>query len=99
MNSILDFASVEAGKTTVAFQPVYLGHYVADLASLFRSAAERVGLKYHVNCSGEEIAYTDVVAYEKIIYNLVSNALKYTRRGHIEITLRTTEHHHILEVG
>lgn len=98
VNSLLDFASVEAGRTALSFRPVYLAKYTADLASLFRSAAERIGIKYIVACEGDEIAWTDLTAYEKIIYNLISNALKYTTEGTIAVSLKSTDTHFVLEV-
>jgi signal transduction histidine kinase len=84
VNSLLDFASVDAGRLQATFRPVLLTHYVEDLASLFRSAVERAGLTYSVETSNpDQIVYTDPGCIEKIIYNLISNALKYTSTGGI----------------
>lgn len=62
----MDYASLEAGRHSLSVQPVYLGTYTADLASLFRSAIERSGIQYNVSCEGDELAYTDTAAYEKV---------------------------------
>ena len=55
VNSLLDFSRVEAGKMSVSFRETSLQKYTADLASLFRSAIERGGVKYVVDTSGKEL--------------------------------------------
>ena len=54
VNSILDFSKVEAGKMGAAFRETNLKQYTADLASLFRGAIEKGGVKYIVNTNGKE---------------------------------------------
>jgi signal transduction histidine kinase len=54
VNSLLDFSRVEAGKMGAAFKETNLQKYTADLASLFRSAIEKGGVKYVVDTSGKE---------------------------------------------
>ena len=48
MNSLLDFARIEAGRVTASFEPVDLAALTADLASNFRSAMDRAGLEFKV---------------------------------------------------
>ena len=45
VNSLLDFARIEAGRITAAFEPVDLAALTEDLSSNFRSAMERAGLQ------------------------------------------------------
>jgi hypothetical protein len=54
VNSILDFSRVEAGKMSASFRETNLQKYTADLASLFRSAIEKGGVKYVVDLKGKE---------------------------------------------
>lgn len=99
VNSLLDFASVDAGRLQTNFQPTYIARYVEDIASLFRSAVERAGLQYHVDIQGkDEIIYTDPACIEKIIYNLISNALKYTSSGSIYVRCRPQDDSVVLEI-
>lgn len=99
VNSLLDFASVDAGRLQTNFQPVYLARYVEDLASLFRSAIERAGLRYRVEIQGkDDIIYTDPACVEKIVYNLISNALKYTTAGTITVRCYPTTTAMIVEI-
>lgn len=99
VNSLLDFASVDAGRLQTNFQPVYLARYIEDLASLFRSAIERAGLRYRVEIHDKDaITYTDPACVEKIVYNLISNALKYTSAGTITVRCFTNESSTVVEI-
>src|SRR6185437_5627217 len=64
--------------------------FTADLASMFRSAFERAGLSFHIDCASlPEPAYVDREMWEKIVLNLLSNALKFTLAGQVTVSLRT----------
>src|SRR5262249_8949777 len=65
----------------------------------FRSAIERAGLEFDLDCPdlGTSIP-VDRDMWEKIVLNLLSNALKYTFEGGISVRLRANEHDAILEV-
>ena len=89
VNSLLDFARIEAGRVRAEYVPTDLGRLTADLASSFRAATERAGLRLSVDCQSlAEPAYVDRDMWEKIVLNLLSNAFKYTFDGEIGITLR-----------
>jgi len=92
VNSLLDFSRIEAGRFEVDYQPTDLAVLTAELASTFRSAMEKSGLKLIVECPPVgEMAYVDRSMWEKIVLNLLSNAFKYTLSGHI--TVRLSRHH------
>jgi signal transduction histidine kinase/DNA-binding response OmpR family regulator len=89
VNTLLDFARIEAGRTTAHYEPVDLGALTAELASTFRSAIERGGLAFTVDCPPlPEHAYVDREMWEKIVLNLLSNAFKHTLQGGITVRLR-----------
>jgi signal transduction histidine kinase/DNA-binding response OmpR family regulator len=88
VNTLLDVARLEAGRVDAAFEPVDLAALTSDLASGFRSAAERAGLRFAVDCAPlAEPVYVDRDMWEKIVLNLLSNALKFTARGGIDVRL------------
>jgi len=92
VNTLLDFSRIEAGRTQASYEPTDLAAYTAELASVFRSAIEKAGLKLLVNCpSLAEPIYVDREMWEKIVLNLVSNAFKFTFEGEIEVELRETD--------
>jgi PAS domain S-box-containing protein len=89
VNTLLDFSRIEAGRVQATYEPVDLASVTAELASVFRSAIERAGLRYTVDCPpvGDTV-YVDREMWEKIVFNLISNALKFTLRGEIAVRLR-----------
>src|SRR5262249_12029458 len=50
VNTLLDFSRIEAGRAQPVLEEIDLSTYTADLASMFRSAMEKAGLKYTVDC-------------------------------------------------
>ena len=91
VNTLLDFSRIEAGRANASFEPTDLAQLTADLASNFRSAIEKAGLRFIVDCAPlPELIYVDREMWEKLVLNLLSNAFKYTFAG--EITVRLTWH-------
>jgi signal transduction histidine kinase/DNA-binding response OmpR family regulator len=88
VNTLLDFSRIEAGRVQASFEPADLARVTADLASAFRSAAERAGLTLVVDCPPvPEAVYVDRDMWEKVVLNLISNAFKFTFAGTIRVAL------------
>jgi PAS domain S-box-containing protein len=99
VNSLLDFSRIEAGRMQAQYVPTDLAKYTADLVSVFRSAIEKAGLILHVDMGSiEERVYIDKNSWEKIIFNLLSNALKFTFEGSITVTVKKCEERIELQV-
>ena len=99
VNTLLDFARIEAGRVQAVYEPTDLAAATAELASMFRSAVEKAGLSLVVYCPPlPEPAFIDRQMWEKIVLNLVSNAFKFTFQGEIEVRLRSTAGHFELSV-
>jgi signal transduction histidine kinase/DNA-binding response OmpR family regulator len=91
VNTLLDFSRIEAGRVEAVYEPVDLASYTAGIASTFRSAMARVGLRFEVECETlPETAFVDRDMWEKIVLNLVSNAFKYTLEGTVTVALGAT---------
>ena len=89
VNGLLDFVRIEVGRMRATYEATNLSLFTAQLASAFRSAIERAGLQLVVDCPTlPEPVYVDREMWEKIILNLISNALKSTFEGQIEVTVR-----------
>jgi hypothetical protein len=83
-----DFSRIEAGRVQASYEPCDLAALTCDLASTFRSAIERAGLRFDVDCEAlDEPVYVDREMWEKVVLNLLSNALKFTFEGSITIRL------------
>jgi PAS domain S-box-containing protein len=94
VNTLLDFSRIEAGRSEAIFQPTNIAKYTEELASNFRSPIETAGLKFVVKCrdAGEPV-YVSRDMYEKILFNLLSNAFKFTFEGKIEVLLKSNKKH------
>ncbi|WP_231839540.1 ATP-binding protein [Blastococcus saxobsidens] len=89
VNDLLDFASIEAGRATPVRVETDLAAFTAELAGVFRSATERAGLRLTVDCPPlDRPAYVDPRMWEKVVVNLLANAVKYTFVGSIDVALR-----------
>jgi PAS domain S-box-containing protein len=86
VNALLDFSRLQAGRMQAQFEPVDLSAFTSELASVFRSAIERAGLTFTVDCPPlDEPVYLDREMWEKVVLNLLSNALKFTFEGSITV--------------
>jgi signal transduction histidine kinase len=89
VNTLLDFSRLEAGRVQAVYQATDLAGFTSELASVFRSATDKAGLRLLVDCSdlGEPV-YVDRDMWEKIVLNLISNAFKFTFEGEIAISVQ-----------
>jgi signal transduction histidine kinase/CheY-like chemotaxis protein len=92
VNTLLDFSRIEAGRMQANYEAVDLALLTADLAANFRSAMQRAGLNFEIACEplGERV-YVDCEMWEKIVLNLLSNALKYTFQGGVRVAVEARE--------
>jgi PAS domain S-box-containing protein len=89
VNTLLDFARIEAGHAHASYESTDISALTADLASNFRSACEHAGLALNVDCPPlAEPALVDRDMWEKVVLNLVSNAFKFTFSGEIAVRVR-----------
>jgi signal transduction histidine kinase/FixJ family two-component response regulator len=99
VNSLLDFSRIEAGRTQANYQLTDIGALTTELASNFRSACDRAGLKLIVDCPALPApVYVDPGMWEKIVLNLLSNAFKFTFEGQIAVRLRESNGEALLSV-
>jgi PAS domain S-box-containing protein len=94
VDTLLDFSKLEAGQLQAHPQPTDLAALTASIASLFRSAAQRAGLGLSVKCPPLPApVWVDRDMWEKVVSNLLSNALKHTFHGEIAVELRHRTNH------
>ena len=99
VNTLLDFARLEASRMQAAYEPIDLAAATTDLAATFRSAIERGGMQLIVDCPPLPApVYVDREMWEKIVLNLLSNAFKFTFAGEIVVSLRWHGDHVALTV-
>jgi len=91
-NLIIDLAEIEANVMQANFKEVELGVFFKYKLPMHAESAEAKNLKFiFVNNFQEIIVRVDENLLEKIIHNLIDNAIKYTRKGSIMIILNTEQ--------
>ncbi|MGY1706745.1 ATP-binding protein [Geodermatophilus sp. SYSU D00697] len=100
VNDLLEFVSIEAGRASAVRVETDVAAYTAELAGVLRAAAERAGLRLTVDCPPlGRPAHVDPRMWEKVVLNLVANAVKYTFVGGIDVTLRPDGDRFVLQVA
>lgn len=100
VNTLLDFARIESGRSNARYQQTDVADLTADMASSFRAACDRAGLALHVQMPPEPVwGWVDRDMWEKVVLNLLSNAVKYTLTGAITVTLDITDERLRLQVA
>ncbi|MFN3076405.1 MAG: response regulator [Alphaproteobacteria bacterium] len=93
INDILDFSKIEAGKIEIEISEFKLRDVFDHILDLLRT--KTIGKDTEIILSiSRECPHTlrgDYFRLEQILMNLVSNAIKFTERGEIEIRVETTE--------
>lgn len=87
VNDILDFSKIHAGQLTVSSQTVDLRFTLQPLADLYVALAQQRGLEMNVLLpeAQESTVACDPERLKQVVSNLLSNALKFTEKGKIEL--------------
>jgi|GEM_PF-2677703 len=93
VNDILDLSKIEAGELQtecIACSPCDM---LADVLSLMRVRAQKADLKLSVDYRGPlpETIQTDPTRLRQILINLVGNAIKFTKQGSVDISVRLVD--------
>lgn len=93
LNDVLDLSRIEAGKLDLARVDFAPGQVLADTMALYRGVAEAEGILLSASWEGPaEARYRgDPRRIGQMLNNLVSNAVKYTEAGRIEVRAREVE--------
>jgi len=99
VNTLLDFSRIESGRQKAFYSLTDIVSFTKNLAANFRSIIEKAGLKFIVQADSiVQPVYIDKQMWEKIIFNLLSNAFKYTLNGSITVRLSSDNENAILDV-
>jgi len=89
VNDVLDIAKLNHGVDVVRPHPTVLADVVLDVGALMNDAARKKGLDLSITLANPvpRTLMTDAARLRQILINLVSNAIKYTERGGVEIRI------------
>lgn len=88
VNDVLDLSKIEAGKLTIAHRPFNLYDLLSNLQKMFSASVHDKSLsyKYSINEKVPKYVIGDPDRLQQIFVNLISNAIKFTTEGGIEVS-------------
>lgn len=91
LNTILDLSRLDAGTVNPAREIFSVSSVFVHLKSEFETLAEEKGIDLRV-CKCSLPIYTDPVLFERVLRNLISNAIRYTTKGKVLVGCRRHAH-------
>lgn len=87
ISDILDFSKIEAGKIELEQRPFSLTTLIGDIIDIFQPLAEEKGVDLTIACGSHvpELLMGDDNRLTQVLNNLISNALKFTDRGDVQL--------------
>jgi len=91
LNDVLDFSKMEADKLDLQPEPCDIGSIGQGVIDLFRAKAREKGLKLRFDGPKSPIhAIADPIRIRQILGNLLSNSLKFTRKGEVRLSVEAS---------
>jgi PAS domain S-box-containing protein len=93
LDDLLDLSKIEAGKLSLEAIPISIDDVLRQTERLWRSRAEEKGLAFAINVDGSLPPWLlgDPSRIQQILFNLLSNALKFTTAGGVTIKVQANE--------
>jgi signal transduction histidine kinase len=96
-DSLFDVARLDSGKIRLTIEPVWLDKLLHDLELQYRPLAEAKGLAFRVHSVPGTVT-TDPILLQRIVGNLIANAVKYTEHGGVLVAARRTARGPCIEI-
>lgn len=95
LNDLLDMSRIMANKLELSPKDINLSGFMTDVHSLMNLAAKDKGLRLSINCQTPlpESIKADPTRLRQVLINLISNAVKFTDSGNIEVSLEVFASH------
>ncbi len=91
INTMLDVSEAESGASKLSFKEIDIASIVRDACELYQPSAEGKGLAIISRLSGNSAVYGDIHGLQRLVVNLLDNAVKYTPPGGT-VTVSVNEH-------
>ncbi len=91
VNDILDFSKLDAGKLTLSSLPFSINKIVNEVLYAFSVSAQKknITLQADVQIDEDLIVHGDAFRLKQILFNLTSNAIKFTEHGKVKISVKS----------
>ncbi|MFM2586882.1 quorum-sensing autoinducer 2 sensor kinase/phosphatase LuxQ [Vibrio sp. TBV020] len=93
LNDILDFSKIEHGKFHIEKSAFRLSELTNTVEKIFKPLCDRKNVDFTVssNVDTESWVFSDQIRLNQIMFNLVSNAVKFTHQGFVQVNINTLE--------
>lgn len=92
LNDVLDLSKIDAGKMDLSPADFAVSDLIRSIEDLWKPRAMTKGLTYTVKLTDDAVQQLngDLVRLKQILNNLIGNAIKFTREGHVDVTISLT---------
>ena len=92
INDILDLSKVEAGRMQIEYKPTSMVSIADEIKSVFthKAKAKALDLNVIIDKNVPKVLLLDEIRIRQILFNLISNSLKFTHEGSIDVTITST---------
>lgn len=89
INDLLNISKIEAGKIELKKKPTYINELIEHVGASFEAKLKAKGLELKMNLPGKDVSvYVDPDKITQVFVNLIGNSLKFTHKGHIELSFK-----------
>lgn len=94
INDILDLSKIEAGKMDINSEPLYIKELIEEIIQIFsqKAQSQKISLCLQISETVPQRIIFDEVRLRQILFNTVGNALKFTEKGYVKITVDCQDH-------
>jgi len=93
LNDILDMSALESGNISLRLQPVHLTDFLNGIEAMFQPLALQKNLRFEMHNALEDDLWlqSDSTRQRQILFNLITNAIKFTEQGRVTLTVRRVQ--------
>jgi PAS domain S-box-containing protein len=81
INEILDLSKIEAGKVDFRLERLRIADLVSEVSDVVQPLADKKQIVLSITAPGDFTAVTDALRFKQVLYNYLSNAIKFTPNG------------------
>ncbi|WP_276352346.1 ATP-binding protein [Cohnella caldifontis] len=95
INDILDFSKIDSGTTVLSEELFELRNSIFETVDILspKAQAKKLDMSFSIGPDVPQLLYGDVTRLKQVLFNLVGNAIKFTSKGGVSITVRQLARH------